>query len=168
MIEPFLVLWIVLRMCTIERLTASRSPLGSLNFAPVSGATTAGRLESVDPTRLLDTRSSVGMRPAGSITNVRVAGAAGLPNDPAAVAVMLDVALAQQESVVYAAPTNRPPHSALRNLGSRSSKRVVKSLSGGVDASVFHSYRLVLGEVGRSVAAYTSSRAFEFPQRTPP
>jgi polyisoprenyl-phosphate glycosyltransferase len=48
----------------------------------------------------------------------------------------------------------------LRNLGSRSAKRVVKSLSGGVDASVFHSYRLVLGEVGRSVAAYARAGVY--------
>jgi polyisoprenyl-phosphate glycosyltransferase len=81
-------------------------------------------------------------------------------HDPAFIAGMLDVALAEQASVVYARPTNTPPHSAVRNLGSRGAKRVVKALSGGTDASVFHSYRLVLGEVGRSVAAYAGSGVF--------
>ncbi len=75
-------------------------------------------------------------------------------HDPVFIAGMLDTALQEQASVVYARPTNTPPHSAVRNLTSRGAKRVVKSLSGGADASVFHSYRLILGEVGRSVAAY--------------
>ena len=81
-------------------------------------------------------------------------------HDPSFIAGMLDVALAEQASVVYAHPTNTPPHSALRNLGSRGAKRVVKALSGGADASVFHSYRLILGEVGRSVAAYAGSGVY--------
>jgi undecaprenyl-phosphate 4-deoxy-4-formamido-L-arabinose transferase len=37
---------------------------------------------------------------------------------------------------------------------------VVKALSGGADASVFHSFRLILGEVGRSVAAYSGSGVY--------
>ena len=32
--------------------------------------------------------------------------------------------------------------------------------SGGNDASIFHSYRLVLGEVGRSVAAYAGAGVY--------
>ena len=39
-------------------------------------------------------------------------------------------------------------------------KRMVTALSGGPDASVFHSYRLVLGEVGRSVAAYAGAGVY--------
>lgn len=81
-------------------------------------------------------------------------------HDPQFIAGMLDVALAEQSSVVYARPTNRPPHSALRNVTSRGAKRVVKALSGGADASVFNSYRLILGEVGRSVAAYAGSGVY--------
>jgi undecaprenyl-phosphate 4-deoxy-4-formamido-L-arabinose transferase len=81
-------------------------------------------------------------------------------HDPVFIATMLDVALQQQASVVYASPTNTPPHSALRNVTSRGAKRVVKALSGGADASVFHSYRLILGEVGRSVAAYAGSGVY--------
>ena len=81
-------------------------------------------------------------------------------HDPVFIGTMLDVALEQQASVVYASPTNTPPHSALRNVTSRGAKRVVKALSGGADASVFHSYRLILGEVGRSVAAYAGSGVY--------
>ena len=81
-------------------------------------------------------------------------------HDPVFIGGMLDVALDEQASVVYARPTNDPPHSALRNVTSRGAKRVVKSLSGGADASVFHSFRLILGEVGRSVAAYAGSGVY--------
>jgi glycosyltransferase involved in cell wall biosynthesis len=81
-------------------------------------------------------------------------------HDPAYIGAMLDVAISEQVSVVYARPTNREPHSAARNFGSRSAKRVVSVLSGGADASAFHSYRLILGEVGRSVAAYAGSGVY--------
>ena len=81
-------------------------------------------------------------------------------HDPQAIGGMLDTAMREQASVVYARPTNRPPHSAVRNAASRGAKRLVKALSGGADASVFHSYRLILGEVGRSVAAYSGSGVY--------
>ncbi len=75
-------------------------------------------------------------------------------HDPAYIGSMLDVALVEQASVIYAKPTNPAPHSALRNAASRGAKRVVSTLSGSADASSFHSFRLVLGEVARSIAAY--------------
>ncbi len=81
-------------------------------------------------------------------------------HDPAYIATMLDAALLEQASVVYARPTNTAPHSGLRNATSRVSKRLVNVLSGGADASVFNSYRLVLGEVGRSVAAYSGAGVY--------
>ena len=48
----------------------------------------------------------------------------------------------------------------MRNLTSKVAKRVVNVLGGGVDASVFHSYRLILAEVGRSVAAYSGAGVY--------
>jgi glycosyltransferase involved in cell wall biosynthesis len=81
-------------------------------------------------------------------------------HDPAYVGGMLDVALAEQASVVYAQPTNEAPHGGLRNASSRGAKRLVTALSGGTDASAFHSYRLILGEVGRSVAAYAGAGVY--------
>jgi undecaprenyl-phosphate 4-deoxy-4-formamido-L-arabinose transferase len=73
---------------------------------------------------------------------------------------MLDMALAEQVSVVYARPTNDAPHGHLRNVASRGAKRVVSVLSGGADMSMFNSYRMILGEVGRSVAAYAGSGVY--------
>jgi undecaprenyl-phosphate 4-deoxy-4-formamido-L-arabinose transferase len=81
-------------------------------------------------------------------------------HDPAYIGTMLDVALDQQAGVVYASPTNAAPHGPLRNAASRGAKRVVRSLTGGADASLFHSYRLMLGEIGRSVAAYAGSGVY--------
>jgi glycosyltransferase involved in cell wall biosynthesis len=81
-------------------------------------------------------------------------------HNPAYIGTMLDVALTQQASVVYARPTNQAPHGALRNGSSRWAKRLVTALSGGADASTFHSYRLILGEVGRSVAAYAGAGVY--------
>jgi hypothetical protein len=62
--------------------------------------------------------------------------------------------LTEQADVVYARPTNDPPHGAVRNLASRGAKAVVERLTKGARASDFNSYRLLLGEVARSVAAY--------------
>jgi hypothetical protein len=75
-------------------------------FAPVSGSTSGGRLESVDPTRLLDTRLSVGLRAAQSTTSLRVAGAAGLP--ASARAVVLNVTATQAApGFLQLAPSDR-------------------------------------------------------------
>ena len=82
-------------------------------------------------------------------------------HDPAFIAGMLDVALGEQAQRRLR-PARPTPHRTRpsRNVTSRGAKRVVKALSGGADASVFHSYRLILGEVGRSVAAYAGSGVY--------
>jgi undecaprenyl-phosphate 4-deoxy-4-formamido-L-arabinose transferase len=74
--------------------------------------------------------------------------------NPADLGAMLDVAVEKRASLVYADPINEAPHSVFRNFASRASKRVVEALSGGKGARVYHSFRLMLGETGRSVAAY--------------
>lgn len=81
-------------------------------------------------------------------------------HDPADIGNLLDAAIRQQASLVYAAPTNAAPHSFFRNVTSKGAKRVLNLLSGGTDASQFHSFRLVLGEVGRSVAAYVGQGVY--------
>jgi undecaprenyl-phosphate 4-deoxy-4-formamido-L-arabinose transferase len=81
-------------------------------------------------------------------------------HDPADVPRMLDLAMAEQAPLVYAEPTNPPPHGWLRNAASRCVKWLfVRVLSSG-DLSSFESYRLVLGELGRSVAAYAGSGVY--------
>jgi undecaprenyl-phosphate 4-deoxy-4-formamido-L-arabinose transferase len=81
-------------------------------------------------------------------------------HNPADIGVLLDAALAAGKPLVYADPVNKAPHGALRNLASRTAKRLVKAMSGGADASVFQSFRLISGEIGRSVAAYAGAQVY--------
>ena len=81
-------------------------------------------------------------------------------HNPAYIGELLDTAMAAQATVVYADPTNKPPHGLVRNLASRMAKRTVDFLTKGNEAGFFHSYRLVLGELGRSVAAYAGAGVY--------
>jgi undecaprenyl-phosphate 4-deoxy-4-formamido-L-arabinose transferase len=75
-------------------------------------------------------------------------------HDPEQIGALLDTAMTAQADVVYARPTNEPPHGSARNLASRGAKWFVERLAKGANAADFSSFRLVLGEVARSVAAY--------------
>ena len=81
-------------------------------------------------------------------------------HDPHDIGRLLDAALRDNASLVYADPVNEAPHSAFRRLTSVGAKRAGALLSGGTDTSAFHSFRLVLGEVGRSVAAYAGQGVY--------
>jgi glycosyltransferase involved in cell wall biosynthesis len=76
-------------------------------------------------------------------------------HDPTDIGKLLDDALDGGASLVYARPTNPPPHGWLRNLCSRLAKSVFGAFLGNRQQAVhFNSYRLVEGEVARSLAAY--------------
>ncbi|MBO9523806.1 MAG: glycosyltransferase [Nocardioidaceae bacterium] len=79
-------------------------------------------------------------------------------HDPAYLGTLLDAAVTEGARVVYAQPEN-PPRSLGRSLG-KLAYVAVNTLSGGPDASMFSSYRLVVGEVGRSIAAYAGSGVY--------
>jgi len=81
-------------------------------------------------------------------------------HDPAYLGAMLDHAMTEHADVVYAAPVNPAPHGTLRNRCSRWAKWSLRWLTGNRGAASFHSYRLVLGEVARSVAAYAGPGAY--------
>jgi hypothetical protein len=80
--------------------------------------------------------------------------------DPAFIGTMLDQAYNDHAQLVYADPLNPPPHSALRNAGSKMAKRIFVKFLADQEFAEFNSYRLVLGEVGRSVAAYTGTGVY--------
>jgi undecaprenyl-phosphate 4-deoxy-4-formamido-L-arabinose transferase len=80
-------------------------------------------------------------------------------HDPAEIAHLLDTAMEQGASLVYAAPINPAPHPLARRVTSRAAKSVLSAVS-GVDARHFHSFRLMLGELGRSVAAYAGQGVY--------
>jgi len=80
--------------------------------------------------------------------------------DPQDIAALLDRAMVEQADVVYAAPVERPPHGPLRNLASWGAKRSMRWLAGHDNAERFNSYRLILGDLARSVAAYAGAGAY--------
>src|SRR5438034_2583849 len=74
--------------------------------------------------------------------------------DPSDIGRLLDRALATGAQLVYARPANAPPHGPLRNLLSRLAKVSVALLVGNSRIGLFNSFRLMSGEVARSLAAY--------------
>ncbi|RLV56591.1 glycosyltransferase [Aeromicrobium phragmitis] len=81
-------------------------------------------------------------------------------HDPAKIADLIDAAFTDRASLVYAAPSNPPPHSWFRNMASRLVKNVAaRALTGG-SISHFHSFRLIAGDAGRAIAAYAGPQTF--------
>jgi undecaprenyl-phosphate 4-deoxy-4-formamido-L-arabinose transferase len=81
-------------------------------------------------------------------------------HDPRHIGELLDQALDQGAHLVYGLPANAPPHGLLRNAASRAAKLV---FVGALDSSKlghFSSYRLVWGEIARSVAAYCGNGVY--------
>jgi len=78
-------------------------------------------------------------------------------HDPAFIADMLDTALDERAAIVYASPINAPSHGPIRNVSSRAAKWTFVRLLSSERQPGYHSYRLVLGEIARSVAAYSGS-----------
>jgi undecaprenyl-phosphate 4-deoxy-4-formamido-L-arabinose transferase len=81
-------------------------------------------------------------------------------HNPLDIDTMLDTAMREQAELVYAKPTNPAPHGAARNAASKGAKWVLAKLSGTDGASDYQSFRLVLGSIGRSVAAYSGSGVY--------
>jgi undecaprenyl-phosphate 4-deoxy-4-formamido-L-arabinose transferase len=78
-------------------------------------------------------------------------------HDPMYLPQMLRTALREQAAVVYAAPTNKPPHSWLRNATSAMARWTFTRVLSSEGQPPYNSYRFMLGEIGRSVAAYAGS-----------
>jgi undecaprenyl-phosphate 4-deoxy-4-formamido-L-arabinose transferase len=80
--------------------------------------------------------------------------------DPADIGHLLDRALATGALLVYARPSNAPPHGPLRNLLSWVAKILVALLVGNPRIGLFNSFRLMSGEIARSLAAYCGHRVY--------
>ncbi len=74
--------------------------------------------------------------------------------NPTDIGFMLDSAINNTLQLVYAQPTNRPPHGWLRNTLSRIAKAIANKLLGSKVVGKFNSFRLVDGEIARTLAAY--------------
>jgi glycosyltransferase involved in cell wall biosynthesis len=81
-------------------------------------------------------------------------------HDPGEIGVMLDEAMRAQAALVYGKPLNPAPHGPLRNWASRFAKKILAYVSNNPQAPYFQSFRLILGSVGRSVAAYAGSGVY--------
>lgn len=80
--------------------------------------------------------------------------------DPAEIGAMLDTALDADALLVYGRPVNAPPHGFLRNLASGIIKRLMSAVAGNPGILQYNSFRLVRGEVARSLAAYCGHGVF--------
>jgi polyisoprenyl-phosphate glycosyltransferase len=80
--------------------------------------------------------------------------------DPADIAKLLDHALDSDVALVYAKPVNEAPHARWRNTVSRLVKRLTIALVGNRSLEGFNSFRLVRGDVARSLAAYCGNGVF--------
>lgn len=80
--------------------------------------------------------------------------------DPADIGRMLDIALAETLQLVYAQPTNPPPHGWLRNLLSRTAKAITTKLLSSSKIGRFSSFRLMDGEIARTLAAYCGNGVY--------
>jgi glycosyltransferase involved in cell wall biosynthesis len=81
-------------------------------------------------------------------------------HDPADIPGMLDVAVGERASLVYGKPTNPAPHGAVRNLASRSAKRVLSLVFANAASQDFQSYRIVRGDIARQLAAFAVSGVY--------
>ncbi len=74
--------------------------------------------------------------------------------DPTDIGAMMDNAEENGAQLVYAFPLNPPPHGWWRNSGSVAVKTIGRYLAGSSDVGHFSSFRLIRGEIARSLAAY--------------
>jgi len=80
--------------------------------------------------------------------------------DPADIGRLLDAALDRSLQLVYAQPTNLPNHGWLRNILSRTAKAITIKLLSNSPMGKFNSYRLIDGEVARTLAAYCGNGVY--------
>lgn len=80
--------------------------------------------------------------------------------NPADIGGMLDCALGSSLQLVYAQPINPPPHGWLRNILSRTAKEISTRMLGNRTIGRFNSFRLVDGEIARTLAAYCGNGVY--------
>lgn len=80
--------------------------------------------------------------------------------DPADIPALLDHALAGSLQLVYAKPVNPPPHGFVRNLASRTAKSIASKLLDNESFVRFNSFRLLDGEIARTIAAYCGNGVY--------
>ncbi|MDM0017554.1 glycosyltransferase [Variovorax saccharolyticus] len=80
--------------------------------------------------------------------------------DPVDIGAMLDCAIKESLQLVYAQPTNPPPHGWVRNLLSRTAKEISTRVLGNKTIGRFNSFRLIDGEIARTLSAYCGNGVY--------
>jgi len=80
--------------------------------------------------------------------------------NPAEIGALLDTAIASDASLVYGMPTNQAPHGRLRNAASSAAKWIFTRLLGNAMLGRFNSFRLIDGQIARSLAAFCGSQVY--------
>lgn len=80
--------------------------------------------------------------------------------DPEDILSMLDAALDRGLQLVYAKPVNPPPHGWVRNMFSLTAKAISTRLLGNKSIGKFNSFRLIDGELARTLAAYCGNGVY--------
>lgn len=81
-------------------------------------------------------------------------------HNPLDILHMLDTAISEQAQLIYAKPLNPAPHSFIRNYSSRLAKKILATVSGNPRVADIQSFRLIIGNVARSMAAYAGSGVY--------
>jgi len=79
---------------------------------------------------------------------------------PSAIGALLDHALESKSPVVYGQPTTPTAHPLWRRFGSWCARSIFTLLAGSKEWARFSSFRLILGEIGRSVGAYCTNETY--------
>ena len=80
--------------------------------------------------------------------------------NPHDIGLLLDTALSRSLQLVYAQPLNLPNHGWLRNTLSRTAKAITIKLLNNSPMGRFNSYRLIDGEIARTLAAYCGNGVY--------
>ena len=80
--------------------------------------------------------------------------------NPVDIGCMLDNALESSLQLVYAQPINQAPHGLLRNILSRTVKEISVRILGNRAMGRFNSFRLIDGEIARTLAAYCGNGVY--------
>jgi glycosyltransferase involved in cell wall biosynthesis len=81
-------------------------------------------------------------------------------HNPTDLSILIDTAINTRSSIVYARSLNRKSHTVYRNLTSSLAKKLSAVLSGTRGPLLFTSFRLISGELARSVAAYAGPSVY--------
>ncbi len=80
--------------------------------------------------------------------------------DPTDIQTLLDHAMGSSLQLVYAQPLNPPPHGWMRNAFSQAAKSITSKVLGNDRIGRFNSFRLVDGEIARTLAAYCGNGVY--------